>query len=701
MDPTCQRFARRVLLIHALLLAVVIGVVFAASHEIYKTARQQVIDQAKQQQVLLAGQTAGGIESFFDSIHSDLDLLRRTDNEEDPVSWYPSTGPGSTQPAPVPMPPPVPLLPKGLARQNPAIDATTNLLKGRFSELVGGIMWRQLHGRAAMLLVVDREKLAKGESGTLDRTAVHVVGPIEQFSPTLRAPSAATWQDALRIVDKGHLWLRSVEKPSVSPFEDVGDNTDLPGGVVLVCIPMQENRARRLLVAVVPAREIEARFLVKLNADSAAARAMISGGPAARPPATAPTGEPALGRSGNTSLLDETMATMASSDPSLIGASGMEVDDPPVRELVQQFLRSGSPGTTVLETPYTVRGIARQPRIVSVEPVRVIGKQWALLISSPLADAEAVVHRLFSQVLWWAIFVVVSVTGILVSTSLQVIRARTRLERVQHEVLQKEISQARQIQLAWLPNAKDRFPAVDIAAANTPASHISGDFYNWFALADGRVVVTIGDVTGHGMAAAFLMATTQLLVRTTMMRVSDPGRCLEEVNRQLCTQIFNGQFVTMLIVVLDLRTGEVEAATAGHYPPLISDGESFQPLAMEYQLVLGVEKNVTYPTERFELPPRASLLLYTDGVLDVRNARGDRFESGGLQRSLYGPIATAQSMIDSVRGAIDRFRGARELPDDLTLVGIQVAISRDGRASSPETPGKDALPGPSQLSPVR
>ena len=104
-------------------------------------------------------------------------------------------------------------------------------------------------------------------------------------------------------------------------------------------------------------------------------------------------------------------------------------------------------------------------------------------------------------------------------------------------MLQREVSQAREIQLAWLPGAGSKVRAFDIAAANTPASQISGDFYNWFELPDGRVVVNIGDVTGHGIAAAFLMATTQLLVRTTMLRVGDPGRCLEEVNCQLCTWV--------------------------------------------------------------------------------------------------------------------------------------------------------------------
>src|SRR5208282_2396651 len=149
--------------------------------------------------------------------------------------------------------------------------------------------------------------------------------------------------------------------------------------------------------------------------------------------------------------------------------------------------------------------------------------------------------------------------------------------------------------------------------------------YNWFELPDGRLVVTVGDVTGHGMAAAFLMATTQLLVRNTMVRLGDPGRCLEEVNRQLCVQVFNGQFVTMVVMILDTKTGHLQVATAGHPAPLISDGESFQPLPLEPQLLLGVDRETKYATETYNLSPRASILLYTDGVVECPDFTYARF----------------------------------------------------------------------------
>ena len=136
------------------------------------------------------------------------------------------------------------------------------------------------------------------------------------------------------------------------------------------------------------------------------------------------------------------------------------------------------------------------------------------------------------------------------------------------------------------------------------------------------------------------------------------------------------QFVTMLVLVLDLRRRVLEAAVAGHYPPLVGNGETFSPLAMHYQLVLGVEKQTRYPTERFDLPPKASLLLYTDGVLDARNAHGDRFDKTGLLQSLQGRVGNSQAIIDDVRSAVDKFRGTEALPDDLTMVAIQVETAQ-------------------------
>ena len=259
------------------------------------------------------------------------------------------------------------------------------------------------------------------------------------------------------------------------------------------------------------------------------------------------------------------------------------------------------------------------------------------------------------------------------------------MERVRHAMLQNEMRQARQIQLAWLPQKTKAVcgnSRVEIATLNRPATHISGDFYNFFELPDHRTAVVIGDVTGHGTAAAFLMATTQLLVRNTLPNSCDPGRCLEEVNHQLTNQVFNGQFVTMQILVIDPATGEVDIATAGHPAPLVSEGESFQSVTIEPQLVAGVDPTGKYPTERFSLRPGDSILLYTDGVVEAEDPAGNRLRLSGLVSALTGRMNDAESLLQRAVSAVNTFRRGQDLLDDLTMVAVHLIPEKEPPNSS-------------------
>ena len=172
------------------------------------------------------------------------------------------------------------------------------------------------------------------------------------------------------------------------------------------------------------------------------------------------------------------------------------------------------------------------------------------------------------------------------------------------------------------------------------------------------------------------MATTQLLVRGAMMRVGDPGLCLEDVNRQLCTQVFHGQFVTILLLAIDTEKQSIELATAGHPAPLVCDDKGLTKLAVEPQLVLGVVSETRYPTQRFDLSKSSKLLLYTDGVVDAVAASGERFKLERLRKCLNADASgSPQSMLDAVMEAVDVFRHGHDLSDDLTLVAIQLQPS--------------------------
>ncbi|MCC6240251.1 MAG: SpoIIE family protein phosphatase [Phycisphaerales bacterium] len=498
------------------------------------------------------------------------------------------------------------------------------------------ILWDQLRQRCDLLMIIKRS----------DRHIDFVL------------PQASTGQ-ATQITAQADAWLAQVHQPSVSPYMALPS-----GGANLVAIPLGQDD---LVVVNVPIQLVSARFLDMVNAEAAM----------------------------SATLLDSTGRTMATSDPSLVGASIYEhLNDQNLRQLFQQYMADPKLTSVRIEHPLHVGNLVMPARLVTAVPIVVQPgglptssllpgvmfpgqRPWTLFMSSHLSVVDNMVRATFGRAMIWAAVVGLVLTVILVSTAIQMIRARLRLERQRNQAIRTELDQARKIQLAWLPLIARHYGPIRIAAVNQAANHISGDFYDWFDLPDDRTVVTIGDVTGHGMSAAFLMATTQLMVRNTMPRLLDPGACLTEVNHQLCNQVFSGQFVTMLIMVLDRANRSLQVATAGHFPPLLSHGDEYTELKMEAHLVLGVEPDELYTTETFNLPERCRILLYTDGVPDAANPKGERFGFENLIKALAGRANTVQACIDQVLGAVAAFRGQREIVDDLTIVATSVHAATD------------------------
>ncbi len=588
MEEAARRFARRILLLHLLLLTAVVLLVMAGAREVYNLTRQEVLQQAIQRQELLTAQTAGAIEDHYQAILSDLLFAKQAEHSEYMPDWSPQTV-------------------MQMAR----------------------ILWTQIDDRATQLFLVRTDT--------------------SQIVFSLPEGSA---ERAGAVTEIAADWLKQLDQPSISPFLILDT-----GGVNLVALPLAEHHA---LVAVVPVDLIEERFLDAINT---------------RPTLSA-------------TLLDSEGRTMSTADSTLVGGNVFQqIQDRSITSLLESYMADPTLRTQVFEEALDLGELTLPPRMVTAHPIPAGDTSWVILMASHLTEVDDIIQGVFRRTLVWAIFLVVSVTGILVSTATLLIRGRSRLERLEHEMLTRELNQAREIQLAWLPKSGYTTATIKIEALNKPANHISGDFYDWFSLPDGRMVVTIGDVTGHGMSAAFLMSTTQLLIRNTMLRVLDPARCLREVNAQLCSQVFIGQFVTMLICVIDVDHGTLATAIAGHFPPLIGNPrDGFTSLKVQPQLVLGIEPDVPFKTEYFDLPPEADLVLYTDGVVEAANPGGDRFGVENLQACLSGPLNHPQQVIERITNAVNEFRGGRELDDDLTIVAVRLQAHPAGtRRKSPQT----------------
>jgi serine phosphatase RsbU (regulator of sigma subunit) len=630
-----RKFARKIFLVHLALLAVVLGVVAIASRQIYHSARQQALVQARDRQSLLASQTARAIENFYEAILNDLELAKPADEDSgdpDPTSMPSDVPPGSEDD-----------LLKTLGAEGGARSSAGGRGGANRRTVVAAIppqaplrpagrgvpfarqLIRQLQNRSHLFLV--------------ERTRVlhaHTLGTDTNTEPT------AFEADVLANLGP---WLRGVKAPTVSElFKSSLEGVRLN----LVATPIPGPRSM-LLVAAVGVRPVEHEFLGQISQHGNIDAYLFDDSPQ------------------NANMV------MAASQAGFAGNPLNPAGDARLNAAIDSLRLEGYRGTRELNHPFNIGGQENPPAMITVEPIRVLDRQWVLMVASPLSEVDAVMKDLFHKTVFWAAVVAIAMAGILVSTAIQLIRGRVRTERMRHELLQGELKQAREIQLAWLPDkTKSAAGGLDIASINRPASHISGDFYNFFELPDGRVAVVIGDVTGHGIAAAFLMATTQLLVRTTLPRVSGVGQCLEEVNRQLCIQVFNGQFVTMQILAIDPRSGEVEIGSAGHPPPLIDSAEGFSAMKLEPQLVLGVDRSAVYVSQRFILRPAGKLLLYTDGVVEAENAAGERLRTDGLRGQLASSYTSAQELIDAVLSTVNKFRGSRELKDDLTIVAVQL-----------------------------
>lgn len=245
---------------------------------------------------------------------------------------------------------------------------------------------------------------------------------------------------------------------------------------------------------------------------------------------------------------------------------------------------------------------------------------------------------------------------------------------IEKEALERELQRAREIQMSMLPATLPQMKGLQIGARVEPARMVGGDFYDVIALDENRVGVVVGDVSGKGVPAALFMALTRSLLRAEAVRDASPEAVLRTVNRHLLGMNARKMFVTVLYGVVDSTTREFVYARAGHDLPFIWNKQHIaqvlpstkgQPLALFRHPALDVQ---TVP-----LSAGDTLLLYTDGITEAANERGEFFEVAGLETAvLRSPFSTAQTVCDDLVNIVTEFHGNTPQADDITLVAIHV-----------------------------
>jgi PAS domain S-box-containing protein len=252
---------------------------------------------------------------------------------------------------------------------------------------------------------------------------------------------------------------------------------------------------------------------------------------------------------------------------------------------------------------------------------------------------------------------------------LKIAMARQQQEAQERERIEQELRVARLIQHTLLPKSLPELEGYQIAAYYQSAREVGGDFYDFLRLPDGRLGLIVGDVSGKGVPAAIVMATTRTLLRAAY-HLGSPGEILEQVNDALFPDIPPNMFVTCLAALLDSRTGRLQYANAGHDPPYIRHAAGVSKLRAT-GMPLGLMPNMSYEQKEITLQPGESILLYSDGLLEAHSPQREMFGFPRMQGHVSAHPEGA-SLIDSLLAELERFTGEDwEQEDDITLLTLQ------------------------------
>jgi hypothetical protein len=240
--------------------------------------------------------------------------------------------------------------------------------------------------------------------------------------------------------------------------------------------------------------------------------------------------------------------------------------------------------------------------------------------------------------------------------------------------LEAELAHGRRLQRSFVSLVPPDVPGYEVASHYEAAREVGGDFFDLFRLRRrGRPLsLVIADVTGKGIAAALLMAFSRPLLHAAIDHTTDPASALERTNDILVGERRTSLFITALCARLDLRSGRLLLANAGHEPPLFipADGSPLG-LVLGSGPLLGAFPQLGLPCIEAWMAPGDVCLFYTDGVTDARAASGERFDERGLFAAIERVRGgSAQVIMDAIVADLEAFTAGAEPADDITMVAL-------------------------------
>ena len=297
------------------------------------------------------------------------------------------------------------------------------------------------------------------------------------------------------------------------------------------------------------------------------------------------------------------------------------------------------------------------------------------LMAAPLQTDDRVIGMLYLDSGETSEFTTEDLELITVMANIAAVRiehARLAVVERRRELLEKELTQAADIQMGCIPERPPRVPGYELAGATAPSRTVGGDYFDYVQRSDGKLVFVIADVAGKGMPAALLVMNLQARIQALAETADDLGRTIFRLNRMIKEVCPSNRFITCFLALLDPATGEMQWANAGHEPGIVLRRNGATERLGAGGPPLGVFSDVAHRTEKCVIEAGDRLLLVTDGVTEARNPRGEDFGAKRVERLLVEHFNRGvEDLVRELNRAIERWTGDSSIHDDATVVALR------------------------------
>jgi sigma-B regulation protein RsbU (phosphoserine phosphatase) len=298
----------------------------------------------------------------------------------------------------------------------------------------------------------------------------------------------------------------------------------------------------------------------------------------------------------------------------------------------------------------------------------------ALILAHPYSEAVKVVEEvripmIFANSLGMFFF------AYIISNRIRELETAEERDKYSAELERKryELKMAHDIQQSFLPDAIPDLPGFELAAQNIPAKEVGGDFYDFIPISEGKIGLTIADVSGKGVPAALFMALSRTIVRAKATRSSSVREVIRDANSLIMADAKSGMFFTLFYAVLDLSERTLTYVRAGHNPPVIFKAKTRTLMQLDAKgIALGAIADIELEERKIILDGGDTVVFYTDGVTEAINKSMEQFGEERLITTIkVNHELSANDMIEKIKGEVLAFCGDEPQFDDITLMALK------------------------------